>query len=191
MIMDSQLTDIFWTHAVHTIVKIQNKVMLKNNTDKTPYELWKGRPTHVEHFIVFGRKCYIKREDGRMGKFESHLDKGVLVGYWSTRKTYKCYNLRLNKVVESINVTIDETCRKELKEEENEWMEQLYEEETKDEKEGEDEEDQQKQKRKFSKCLQRHLADEYKRIILQIRLLEIKMQELRLEEEYVHQNKPT
>ena len=38
-------------------------------------------------------------------------------------------------------VTIDETGRKKLKEEENESMEQLYEEETKYEKEGEDEED--------------------------------------------------
>jgi hypothetical protein len=58
------------------------------------------------------------------------VDKGVLVGYSSTRKAYKCYNLRLNKVVESINVTIDETGGQELKEEENESMEQLYEEET-------------------------------------------------------------
>jgi len=47
----------------------------------------------------------------------------------STRKAYKCYNLRLNKVVESINVTIDETCRPESKEEENKSMEQLFEEE--------------------------------------------------------------
>jgi transposase InsO family protein len=109
MIMDSKLTDIFWTQAVHTIIHIQNRVMLRNNTDKTPYELWKGRPTNVKHFRVFGRKCYIKREDGRMGKFDSHVDKGILVGYSSTRKAYKCYNLRLNKVVESINVTIDET----------------------------------------------------------------------------------
>jgi hypothetical protein len=36
--------------------------------------------------------------------------------------------------VESINVTIDETGRQELKEEENESMEQLYEEEAEDEK---------------------------------------------------------
>jgi hypothetical protein len=43
--------------------------------------------------------------------------------------------------VESINVTIDETCRQELKEEYNESMEHIYEEETKYEKEGEDEED--------------------------------------------------
>jgi hypothetical protein len=49
--------------------------MLINNTDKTPYELWKGRPTNVKHFRVFGSKCYIKREDGRMGKFDSQVDK--------------------------------------------------------------------------------------------------------------------
>jgi hypothetical protein len=95
----------------------------------------------VKHFGVFGSKRYIKIEDGRMGKFDSHVDKGLLVGYSSTRKAYKCYDMRLNKVVESINVTIDETGRQELNEEENESMEQLYEEETEDEKEGEDEED--------------------------------------------------
>jgi hypothetical protein len=48
------------------------------------------------------------------------VDKGVLGGYSSTRKSYKCYNLRLNKVVESINVTIDEISGCKLKEEEKE-----------------------------------------------------------------------
>jgi hypothetical protein len=41
MLMDSKLTDIFWTHAVHTAVHIQNRLMLRNNNDKTPYEPWK------------------------------------------------------------------------------------------------------------------------------------------------------
>ena len=41
VLMDSKLTDIFWTHVVHTKIHIQNKVMLRNNTDKTLYELWK------------------------------------------------------------------------------------------------------------------------------------------------------
>jgi hypothetical protein len=122
---------------VHIVVHIQNRVMLRNNTNKTPYELWKGRPANVKHFIVFGSKFYIKREDGRMGKFDSHVEKGILVGYSSTRKAYKCYNLILNKFVESINVTIDETGRPESKKEENKSMEQLFEEE--DEKEEEEE----------------------------------------------------
>jgi hypothetical protein len=39
MLMDSKLIDIFWTQAVHTIVHNQNKVMLRNNTDKTPYKI--------------------------------------------------------------------------------------------------------------------------------------------------------
>jgi hypothetical protein len=75
-----------------------------------------------------------------MGKFDSRVDKGVLVGYSSTRKAYKCYNLRLNKVVERINVTIDETDRPKSKEE-NESMKQPLEEEAEDEKEVEEEDE--------------------------------------------------
>ena len=39
MLMDSKLREIFWTQAVHTTSHIQNRVMLRNNSDKTPYEL--------------------------------------------------------------------------------------------------------------------------------------------------------
>jgi hypothetical protein len=115
MLMDSKLTDVFWVQAVHTTIHIQNRGMLRNNSDKTPYELWKGRPTNVKHFRVFGSKCYIKREDGRIGKFDSRVDKGILVGYSSKRKSYKCFNLRLNRIVESINVTIDEIDGRKIK----------------------------------------------------------------------------
>ena len=31
MLMDSKLTDIFWTHAMHTTIHIQNKLILINN----------------------------------------------------------------------------------------------------------------------------------------------------------------
>jgi hypothetical protein len=66
-------------HAVHTTIHIQNKGILINNCDKNPYDLWKGRPTNMKHFRVFGRNCYIKREDGKMRKFDSRVDKGILV----------------------------------------------------------------------------------------------------------------
>ena len=96
--------------------------MLRNNTDKTPYELWKGRPANVNHFIFFGNKCYIKRDDGKMGKFDSRVDKGLLVGYSSTWKTYKCYNLRLNKVVESINMQLmKQADHNQRKKKTNQW----------------------------------------------------------------------
>jgi transposase InsO family protein len=56
MIMDSKLIDIFWTQEVHTTFHIQNRVMLRNNIEKTRYELWKGRLENVKHFKVFGNK---------------------------------------------------------------------------------------------------------------------------------------
>jgi hypothetical protein len=86
MIMDSKLIDYFWVQAVHTSFHIQKRGIIINNCDKTPYELWKGIPMNVKHFIVFGSKWYIKREYGGMGKFDSRVDKGILVGYSSTMK---------------------------------------------------------------------------------------------------------
>jgi hypothetical protein len=87
----------------------------------------------VKNFRFFGSKCYIKREDDEMGKFDSLVDKGILVGYSSSRKEYKCFNLRLNKLVESINVTIDETGGCKIKEENKESLEQVFEEEVREE----------------------------------------------------------
>jgi hypothetical protein len=53
--------------------------MLKGNSDKNPYDLWKGRLENVKCFRVFGIKCYIKREDSGIGKFDSRVDKGIFV----------------------------------------------------------------------------------------------------------------
>jgi hypothetical protein len=74
MLMDSKLTDIFWTQEVHTKFHIQNRLMLRNNTEKNPCERWKGRLAKMKNFRFFGSKCYIKREDGRMRNFDSHVD---------------------------------------------------------------------------------------------------------------------
>jgi hypothetical protein len=57
-----------------------------------PYELWKGIPTSVKHFRIFGSKCYIKRYDEDLGKFESRTDERIFLGYSSKIKFYICYN---------------------------------------------------------------------------------------------------
>ncbi len=108
------ISDKFWPQAVHTAAHILNRALLINNSDKTPYELWKERLANINYFRVFRSKCYIKRED-KVGKFDSRVDEGILLGYSSKSKAYKCYNHRLNKVVESINVIIDDYPQKEEK----------------------------------------------------------------------------
>jgi hypothetical protein len=69
MLMDSKLTDIFWTHEVHTSIHIQNRVMLRNNNDKTPYELWKGS---------IDNNLYIKVTQGNILLIEIYVDDIVL-----------------------------------------------------------------------------------------------------------------
>jgi len=59
MLNEAGISDRFWPQAVHTAVHTLNRALLRNNTDKTPYELWKGRPANVNYFRVFGSKCYI------------------------------------------------------------------------------------------------------------------------------------
>jgi hypothetical protein len=65
MLMDSKLTDIFWTHAVHTTVHIQNIVMLRNKNDKTLYELWKESANN---------NLYIKITQGSILLIEIYVD---------------------------------------------------------------------------------------------------------------------
>ena len=69
MLMDSKLTDIFWTHAVLTIVHIQNWVMIKKNNDKTPYKLCKGSTYN---------NLYIKVTQGNILLIEIYADDIVL-----------------------------------------------------------------------------------------------------------------
>jgi hypothetical protein len=82
---------------------------MRSDSDKNPYELWKGRLKNVNHFRLFGSKCYIKRDDKRIGKFDSPIEKGIFVMYSRTNKAYKCCNLRLDKIMECVNLHIDET----------------------------------------------------------------------------------
>ena len=107
MINDSKLDDKFWGLAVHTTIHILYRGLLRSGSENTPYELWTCRSTNVKHFRVFGSKCYIKRDERKIINFDSYVDEGIIVGYSSKGKAYKCYNLRLSKLVESIDVKID------------------------------------------------------------------------------------
>jgi hypothetical protein len=56
-----------------------------------------------------------------------------LAGYSIKSKAYKCYNIRLNNIVESINVNIDEKDVSKIKEERKNSKEWEEEEELKEE----------------------------------------------------------
>ena len=81
------------------------------DSKKTQYELWRGKKPVVKYFRIFGSDCYILRDRENLEKFDAKSDKGYFLGYSSTSRAYKVYNLRTKTMMESSNVVInDEVC---------------------------------------------------------------------------------
>ena len=50
----------------------------------------------------------IKNNDENIGKYDDKVDEGIFLGYASNNKGYTCYNKRLHKLVDSIDIKINE-----------------------------------------------------------------------------------
>jgi hypothetical protein len=74
----------------------------------TPFELRFGRKPSVSHFRPFGCKCFVLK-CGNIDKFESLSFDGILLGYTPHGRSYRVYNFETNTVIESCDVTFDET----------------------------------------------------------------------------------
>jgi hypothetical protein len=108
MLHAKQLAQHFWGEAVHTACHIINRVFLRPTTNKTPYEIWRGKKPTVKYFKVFGSKCYILRDRENLGKFDAKSDVGIFLGYSTSSRASRVYNTRTKAVMELVNVVIDD-----------------------------------------------------------------------------------
>jgi hypothetical protein len=74
-----------------------------------PFELCFGCKSSFSHLRPFGCKYFILKR-GNLDKFESHSSDGILLGYIPLVRSYRVFNLETNIVVESCDVTFDETA---------------------------------------------------------------------------------
>jgi hypothetical protein len=108
MMNERNIPRTYWVEAIHRAVHILKKSHLRPHSDKTPYELWFVRPTSIKHFKIFGSKCYIKNNDENIGKYDDMFDEGIFLGYATSSKGYRCYNKRLHKLIDCIDIKVDE-----------------------------------------------------------------------------------
>ena len=109
MLQNKVMTRNLWGEAVNSACHTINKVYFRPGTKKTPYELQKGRKLNVKYFRIFGSTCFILKDRENVGKFDSRSNEGIFLGYSSTSKAYWVYNKRTMKVIETVNVVIDES----------------------------------------------------------------------------------
>ena len=109
MLYNKDVARNLWGEAVNSTCHTVNRVYFRPGTKKTPYELWKGRKPNVKYFRIFGSTCFILKDRENVGKFDSRSDEGIFMGYSSISKAYRVYKKRTIKVMETVNVVIDES----------------------------------------------------------------------------------
>jgi hypothetical protein len=75
----------------------------------TSFELRFGCKHSVSHLRPFGCKCFILKRRN-LDKFESRSSDGIKLGYTPHDRSYQVFNLETNTIVESCDVTFDETA---------------------------------------------------------------------------------
>ena len=109
MLYNKDVVRNLWGEAINIACHTVNRVYFRPGTKKTPYELWKGRKPNVKYFRIFGSTCFILKDRENVEKFDSRSDEGIFLGYSSTSKAYRVYNKRTMKVMETVNVVINES----------------------------------------------------------------------------------
>nr|GEU48220.1 hypothetical protein [Tanacetum cinerariifolium] len=72
--------------------------------NKTPYALLTGNIPSVSHFTPFGCHVTILNTSDHLGKFDGKADEGYIVGYSTSNKTYRVYNVFNKRVVDTMNL---------------------------------------------------------------------------------------
>lgn len=62
----------------------------------------------VKDFKVLGSTCYVLQDREHLGKFDEKSNEAMLLGYSTTSRAYRVYNIRTHLVDELINVVVDD-----------------------------------------------------------------------------------
>ncbi|GKE65715.1 putative ribonuclease H-like domain-containing protein [Tanacetum coccineum] len=108
MLADLKLPTTFWVEAVNTVCYVQNRVLVINPHNKTPYELFLGRKPALSFMRPFGCPVTILNTIDHLGKFDGKADEGFFVGYSTNSKSFRVFNNRTRIVEEILHVKFSE-----------------------------------------------------------------------------------
>ncbi|KAM2811016.1 hypothetical protein COP1_043727 [Malus domestica] len=89
MMSSANLPVSFWGYALYTAAYLLNRVPSKS-VSQTPYEIWHGKSTNLNHIRIWGCPAYVKRLEA--DKLEARSIKCYFVGYSKQTLGYEFYN---------------------------------------------------------------------------------------------------
>nr|GFA36144.1 hypothetical protein [Tanacetum cinerariifolium] len=90
--------------AVNTAYYVQNRVLVTEPHNKTPYELLLGRTPSICFMRPFGCPVTILNSLDPLEKFDRKADEGFLVGYSVNSNAFKVFNTRTKIVQETLHI---------------------------------------------------------------------------------------
>jgi hypothetical protein len=108
MLHDQDFPVFLWAEACNTAVYLQNRSSHKVLGRMTHEEAFMRKRPEVSHIHIFGCLVYCHVPTERRTKLEPTTEKGILVGYNETSKTYKVYIPALRSTVVRRDVIFEE-----------------------------------------------------------------------------------
>nr|GFA25239.1 hypothetical protein [Tanacetum cinerariifolium] len=108
MLIFSRASLLLWAEVIATACFTQNRSIIHQRFNKTPYKLINGRKPDISFLHVFGALCYPKNDREDIGKLGAKGDIGFFIGYSADSCAYRVYNHRTKKIMETMNVSFDE-----------------------------------------------------------------------------------
>nr|GEX89395.1 putative ribonuclease H-like domain-containing protein [Tanacetum cinerariifolium] len=108
MLIFSHAPLFLWAEAIATACYTQNRSIIHQCFNKTPYDLIQGIKPDISYLHVFGALCYSKNDREDIDKLGAKGHIGFFIGYSTNSVAYRVYNQRTKKIIETMNVTFDE-----------------------------------------------------------------------------------
>ena len=101
MLLDLEVPQFLWAEAVSTATYLRNRTPSEALGWKTPIELWNNKVPRIGHLRVFG--CHVEAfvPKARRGKLDPRSKACIFIGYGSTWKNYRLYDVSAKRIIVS------------------------------------------------------------------------------------------
>ncbi|KAG6530926.1 hypothetical protein ZIOFF_004693 [Zingiber officinale] len=98
----------FWGEAVRHAVYLLNRLPTKALGDRTPFEAWMGRKSHLAHLRVFGCVAYVKNTTPHLKKLDDRSSPMVYLDVEEGCKAHRLFDPRHDKLQVSRDIVFQE-----------------------------------------------------------------------------------
>ena len=107
LLCHASLPPSFWPHALNTATYLLNILPSKLLGNLTPTHLLYNKSPSYKHLRVFGCLCFPLIPSTKIHKLQSRLSPCLILGYPSSHRDYKCYDLATHKIIISRHVLFE------------------------------------------------------------------------------------